>query len=152
MTDTFDTPPDNEVLQEDITESEPIVDVRVANVIRTDEMPTILSGAGWHHIVTGARAVKVAQANPRRKQIIFWAIAIAGGCEVICVAPTEAECNAFRGALLWPGTGLLRYKFTFQDELWARGADLQSTSGDLTGIAVSTDDGILNYIEEDWAH
>jgi hypothetical protein len=147
---TYDTPSGDEVLQEDV--EEPVVDVKVNNVVRTDEMPTKLGGMGFHVILTGARAVKVLEQDPRRKRCVMWALGIAAGCEVIVLSPTEHECNAFQGALLWPGTGLLRYEWTCQEELWARGADIQSTGGTYSGLVISTDDGLLSYVNEQWAN
>lgn len=153
MTDpTFDTPENDEVLQEDIGEEEPTVDVRVANIVRTDEMPTRVGGMGFHVIQTGERAVKILEHDPRRKVCTMWALAIAGGCEVIVLSSNEHECNVFQGALMWPGTGLLRYEWTFQDELWARGADITSTTGTFNGLDPSTDDGLLSYVNEQWAN
>lgn len=149
---TFNTPPLPDILQEDEDkESVPIVvPVEVRGIVRTDEMPTITYYRNVI-ILTGAATQKVLQENPRRKRAIMWAMSLGAGAEALCVGENEGKATQFSGAMLWIGTGLLRYEFTDKGPLYMRGVVINDTTGTFTGFSPSTDDIVYSVAEELWA-
>lgn len=148
----IDTPDNAEVLQDEKPCEH--IPVSVENVVRVDEMPTILSEARHVLLKAGSRAQKVLNDNPRRKRIYLWPITELDEEQTrICIAPTEAECNAFSGAILESGGfGVSRYEFAFKSELWARPVIVNHATGNVTGLAESTDDMILSIVTEQWSN
>jgi hypothetical protein len=148
----YDAPPEVEVHQ-DGPDSTYTVPVRVvdAPVVRTDEMPTKLGGCRNIILPAGSPAVKVLNSDPHRKNAIMWALALAGGSEGVCIAGTPGDADAFAGAILHPGTGLLRYEWTFENELWARPLVITDAAGIWTGYGPSTADTVLSVVVEQWA-
>lgn len=151
MSETFQTPDGEELLQADENPLETIP-VSVHGIVRTDEMPT-LPGAMRHVLLpTGlVEPMKVLQYNPRRKQTIIWVLPLTG-VEIVCIARTRSEAFDFSGALLQGnGSVPIRYEIPGTGELWAKPGILTDTAGTITGFDVSPDDAILNIIEENWA-
>lgn len=126
----------------------PPVDVCITNVVRTDEMPT---KTYWSHVLlqTGGNAVKVLNADPKRKGSILWAIVLGGGCEAVMIGSME-DVQGNSGALMLVGTGALRYETTDQNELWAKGVVFNDTTGTFNSFGPSTDDAFLNFAVEQW--
>jgi hypothetical protein len=150
---SFDTPPEDDVFQED--ETSDIVPVSIDGVVRVDEMPTELGMLGNILLPTGGQPVKVLSANPRRKRIIAW-IYYAGTAPAntligAMLGRSFAECSGFTGPVLWSMNAITRYEFSFQSELWARGVNVENTLGVVDGIVVSTNDVLINVVTEDWA-
>lgn len=151
MTDTYDSPEIEDVLQADYETEKHVVDVRVCNVIRTDEMPTITAYRNTI-LVAGDRPQPILQDNPRRKRAILWAHALNSGVEAICIGSNEGQVTNFSGAMLFVTSAAvpLRYEITDAGKVWARGAIINGT--DIwTGFAVSTSAAVLSIIEELWA-
>lgn len=154
MTDTYNTPPTDEVLQAD---EEPMmtVPVSVENIARVDEVPTILGAMKRVYLPAASRAVPVLGRDPRRKRMVLWPCNTFDTEVVyVCIAPTEAEANAFEGVILGsPGAnGIMRFEFTFMDGLWARPVAFTDTAGINIVANASSDDTILYVVSEQWAH
>lgn len=146
----YDTPPEQEVHQD--TDPERFtVPVEVRGSVRTDEMPTKLGGCRNIIFPAGAPAVKILNGDPHRKSVVMWAFSLGADCDGVCIAGTSGEADAFSGAILHPGTGLLRYEFTFQDELWARPLLIAGATPTWVGYDPSGDDCILSIVVEQWA-
>jgi hypothetical protein len=98
-----------------------------------------------------APAVKILNADPRRKKAIIWAIALAGGAEGVCIAGTREEAEMFTGAILHIGTGLLRYEFENTSELFARPVLVGDAAGIFTGFSAATVDVLMSIVVEQWS-
>jgi hypothetical protein len=125
MTDTFDTPPGDDVFQEDEGEGDR-VPVIVENIVRVDEMPTAIGG--MHRTIITTTAEKILNADARRKMVTLVSLD-----QDIYLAPSFSEANP-SGAALWPANVPLVLQSS--DELWA--ASFASTT-------------TLTIIIENWA-
>lgn len=121
--ETFDTPPVDEVLQEDDAPTRiPPVATTIVGPVLVDHAPTEIAEIGSRTVTLGASARKVLNYDPRRCQVSLWAVG-----EDVMIGRTQAEAGV--GALLSGGLAI-PYKFSFCDELWAvsgPGADADAT-------------------------
>jgi hypothetical protein len=149
----YDTVPTKELLQADDDYSPGCVPVRVEGAVHTEELPTEVVYA---RVVlgTGSNAVKILNADPRRKKVTFW-IAILGDSSaldaVACLGSTSGQAQAFAGAFLQTINAISRYDSTDKGEVWVRPGLLTDTTGTFNGVAISTDDYILSMIIELWS-
>lgn len=153
MTDTFDTPETEEVLQED--EREPTaVPVCVYGVVQTEEMPTRIAAFRNVALDGGAKAVRILTDNPRRKRVVMWpCMNLESQNVLVCVSDSEGDANQGQGALLQSGSNAIaRFETTYSGELWAKTFVSQDTAGNFTGLVAATDDVLLSIISEEWAH
>jgi hypothetical protein len=150
--DTFDTPDNAEVLQEDIVM--PAVPVEIEGVVRVDEMPTKLGSCRAVLLPRTTRAQMVLPRDPRRKRVILWpCVRLDSEETLVCISNNESDANQFIGVLLESGpNAVARYEFSFQDEIYARPCIINDTAGVVTGMAASTQDVILSVVSEQWAN
>lgn len=148
---TFNTPEDDQVLQEDdiVPQSIP---VHVTNILRTDEQPTVTA---YKNIILrgSSSAEKILNADARRKKVsLFWIASADFVTEAICVGSTFGEAHYFSGAMLTSPNATSRYEITDKGEIWARSVIIQGASTAITGFTVSTSDCVISLIVEMWAN
>jgi len=154
VTDTFDTPSGDDVLQED--ESSDTVPVTIAEVVRVDEMPCDLGMVSNILLPSGGTPRQVLPYDPRRKRVILW-VYYAGSAPAdtligAMLGSSQAEISSgFTGPVLWSMNAITKYEFSFRNGLWAKGVNVENTAGALDGIVASTNDVLLNVVTEEWA-
>lgn len=151
---SFNTPPENEILQED--ETDPVIPVHIAGVVRTDRLPGHIGSCRSVLLESAGLPIKVLEKNPRRKRAVFWqwhlGSAPASTTVAALISSTYADALAFQGLLLFSVNAIVRYELEVTDEIWARGVNVAHSSGDLLPIAASSQNDIwLSTLSEDWA-
>lgn len=152
----FDTPPGDEVLQEDDVDRGLAVPVDIPGIVRTDEMPTQLGALRNILLPAGGQAVNILPEDSRRKRALLW-VYYAGS------APADSLIGAmigrdlseissgFTGPILWSMNAITVYPFSFRDALWAKGVNVENTGAVQDAIVASTNDVLLSVVTEEWA-
>jgi len=148
---TYDTPDVEEVLQSDEPPSS--VPVTVVGPVLTEELPTRTAALRGMPILAGERAIKLCNADPRRKRVILWtSIPLDAEQTKVCVGTTEEEANNFSGALVESPNAISRYELTYAGELWGRACIIVDTVGIFENLAPSLQDIYLSIVTEQWAN
>lgn len=149
--ETYDTPPDSEVLQADEPDL-PTVKVETEGVGLVQNAPCETFYRNWLMPTGQVEAEKILNADPRRKSVKLWWFGLGNGITGICIANNKGDAQDGRGAFLVNGTFTsATYPFDCRNELWARAILINNSGGTFSAFAVTTDDAFLNAGIEQWA-
>jgi hypothetical protein len=155
LSDTFDTPPETDVLQAD--EIDQAIPVIVENVLRVDTMPGLLGGCDYVILESGGRSRRLVGEHAQRKRTVlfgyFFGAVPANTIVGVLVSRTKADCDNFRGNPILIVNAVTRFEYEVTSELWVRGFQVTHTSGAIAPPLVTTaqTDILLSYFTEDWA-
>lgn len=145
---SFDTPPSDEVLQENNDEIETLIDAAIPVVVegsvRIDELPSKLGALRYVLLPSASRAIIIAPRDARRKTLSLNAFN-----KDVLISESEAACNSLSGYLLQSGFGIPHH-FNFQDEVWAKPVNITTTGTDIV-FADSDDAALVSVCIEQWA-
>lgn len=140
---SFDTPPAEEVFQQD-DESILPVPVRIDGLVQVDPMPARIGSVRRLIFPVGALAEQIATNDPRRK-----CLTVNGYNTDFVLAASRDEANRFEGYILQSGFGIPTH-FDYSNELWVRPVLITTTDTTFT-VAASNDIGALSILIEQWA-